>query len=41
MVDDIGERQAEIYKMMLQTIKYGLLCILVAAGAVHSGVLGI
>ena len=39
--DDIGEREAEIYKMMLKLIKWGILAVLVAAGTVQSGVLGI
>ena len=41
MADDIGEREAEIYAQMLQLIKWGILAILVAAGAVESGILGV
>lgn len=39
--DDIGEREAEIYGRMLDLIKWGILAVLVAAGTVSSGVLGI
>ena len=39
--DDIGEREAEIYQQMLQLIKWGILAVLVAAGTLQSGVLGI
>lgn len=41
MSDDIGEREYKIYEQMLQLIKWGILAILVAAGTVQSGVLGI
>jgi len=41
MTDDIGEREAEIYKMMIALIKWGVLAVLVAAGTLQSGVLGI
>jgi len=41
MSDDIGEREAEIYKMMIALIKWGCLCVLVAAGTLQSGVLGL
>jgi hypothetical protein len=38
---DIGEREYQIYQQMLQLIKWGILAILVGAGTVQSGVLGI
>tara|TARA_R110000751_G_scaffold10934_1_gene39554 strand:+ start:1270 stop:1395 length:126 start_codon:yes stop_codon:yes gene_type:complete len=41
MSDDIGEREAEIYRSMIQLIKWGVLAVLVAAGTLQSGVLGI
>jgi hypothetical protein len=41
MAKDIGEREYEIYQQMLQLIKWGILAILVAAGTLQSGVLGI
>jgi len=41
MADDIGEREAEIYKSMLQLIKWGILAVMVAAGTLQSGVLGL
>jgi hypothetical protein len=41
MTDDIGEREAEIYNQMLQLIKWGILALLVSAGTLQSGVLGI
>lgn len=41
MADDIGEREAEIYQQMLQLVKWGILAVLVAAGTIESGVLGI
>jgi len=41
MADDIGEREAEIYRQMLQLVKWGILAVLVAAGTIESGVLGI
>ena len=37
----IGEREAEIYGRMLDLIKWGILAVLVAAGTLQSGVLGI
>jgi hypothetical protein len=41
MSKDIGEREYQIYQEMLKLIKYGILAVLVAAGTVQSGVLGI
>lgn len=41
MADDIGKREAEIYQQMIQLIKWGVLAILVAAGTLQSGVLGL
>ena len=41
MGDDIGEREAEIYEQMIQLVKWGVLAVLVAAGTLQSGVLGI
>jgi|TARA_R110000824_G_scaffold1294_1_gene6743 hypothetical protein len=41
MADDIGEREAEIYQQMIQLIKWGVLAILVSAGTLQSGVLGL
>ena len=41
MADDIGEREYDIYKKMLELIKWGILAILVASGILGSGVLGI
>jgi len=41
MADDIGEREAEIYQQMIQLIKWGVLAVLVAAGTLQSGVLGL
>jgi len=41
MSDDIGKREAEIYQQMIQLIKWGVLAILVAAGTLQSGVLGL
>lgn len=40
-MDDIGEREFKIYEQMLQLIKWGILALLVAAGTLQSGVLGI
>lgn len=41
MADDIGKREAEIYQQMIQLIRWGVLAILVAAGTLQSGVLGL
>ncbi len=40
-MDDIGEREYKIYEQMIQLIKWGVLALLVSAGTLQSGVLGI
>jgi hypothetical protein len=39
--EDIGEREAEIYRSMISLIRWGVLAVLVAAGTLQSGVLGL
>jgi len=39
--DDLGEREAEAINKLLDLAKYSILAILVGAGVVGSGVLGI
>ena len=41
MSDDIGEREYQIYQQMILLVKWGVLAVVVAAGTVQSGVLGL
>ena len=41
MAKDIGEREYDIYKKMLDLVKWGILAVMVSAGILGSGVLGV